>query len=157
MRLLLAIDGSMESTAAVRAVSRRPWPSDSRVRVLHVVDTVPGSPPKGIAVPSAPLAETSPWPVGTLGTDVLVREAAKRLTQTAIQALEACGLACETCVRDGAVGPGIVEEARAWNADLVVVGSRAHGAIMRFLLGSVASHVVQNAPCSVEVVRERRG
>ena len=38
-------------------------------------------------------------------------------------------------------------------ADLVVVGHKGGSALSRMLLGSVAQHVVANAPCSVLVVR----
>ena len=38
-------------------------------------------------------------------------------------------------------------------ADVVVVGSRGRGAIRRALMGSVSTHVVNNAPCPVVVVR----
>ena len=39
----------------------------------------------------------------------------------------------------------------------MVVASRGHGAIRRALLGSVSTHVVNNAPCPVIVVREHAG
>jgi nucleotide-binding universal stress UspA family protein len=38
-------------------------------------------------------------------------------------------------------------------ADLILVGSHGHGAIGRFLLGSVAQAVLRTATCSVEIVR----
>ena len=36
--------------------------------------------------------------------------------------------------------------------DLLVVGSRGHGAILRTMLGSVGSHVIRTCPCPVMVV-----
>jgi nucleotide-binding universal stress UspA family protein len=47
----------------------------------------------------------------------------------------------------------IVDEAKSWNADLIVVGSHGYGMWGRFLLGSVSQSVVSHAKCSVEVVR----
>ncbi|PKN59600.1 MAG: universal stress protein, partial [Deltaproteobacteria bacterium HGW-Deltaproteobacteria-11] len=47
----------------------------------------------------------------------------------------------------------ILDEAENWGADLIIVGSRGHGAVRRFLLGSVSFAVALNAPCSVEIVR----
>jgi len=41
----------------------------------------------------------------------------------------------------------------AEGADLLVVGSRGHGTFAAALLGSVAQHCVQHAPCPVVVVR----
>ena len=40
----------------------------------------------------------------------------------------------------------------AGDAALVVVGSRGHGAMTGFLLGSVSQHVVSHAPCPVVIV-----
>jgi len=47
----------------------------------------------------------------------------------------------------------ILEEAKDWNADLIVVGSHGRRGLKRFLLGSVAEAVAMNAHCSVVVVR----
>jgi len=40
-------------------------------------------------------------------------------------------------------------------ADLLVVGSRGHGAFKGMMLGSVSTHCVSNASCPVVVVRHR--
>jgi nucleotide-binding universal stress UspA family protein len=60
-----------------------------------------------------------------------------------------------TKILDGLPADVIVEEARDWSADLIVVGSHGYGFMKRMLLGSVAGAVVANAPCSVHVVRSR--
>ncbi len=41
----------------------------------------------------------------------------------------------------------------AVRADLLVVGSRGHGALVGLLTGSVSEHVIAHAPCPVVVVR----
>lgn len=56
-------------------------------------------------------------------------------------------------VWEGDPGEAIVEAAAAEGADLIVVGSRGHGAVGRFLIGSVSDHVVRHATCPVMVVR----
>lgn len=38
MKILLAIDGSAYSEAAVTAVAQRPWPQQSEVRVITVLE-----------------------------------------------------------------------------------------------------------------------
>ena len=48
----------------------------------------------------------------------------------------------------------IVEEAAAWSADLVVLGSRGLTGLSRFVLGSVARNVLQSTQSSVLIVRE---
>lgn len=47
----------------------------------------------------------------------------------------------------------IVEGARSWRADLIVIGSHGRGGVERLLLGSVAESVVRHASCPVLVVR----
>jgi nucleotide-binding universal stress UspA family protein len=47
----------------------------------------------------------------------------------------------------------ILEEARRWDADLIIVGSHGRRGFKRFLLGSVSEAVAMKAHCSVVVVR----
>ena len=49
--------------------------------------------------------------------------------------------------------PAEVLVAAAVGADLLVVGSRGHGAMAGMLLGSVSEYVVAHAPCPVLVIR----
>lgn len=51
--------------------------------------------------------------------------------------------------------PAQVLLAAARGADLLVVGSRGHGAFAGMLLGSTAQHCVRHAPCPVLVVPSR--
>jgi nucleotide-binding universal stress UspA family protein len=69
--------------------------------------------------------------------------------------LEQNGLAIDKSVREGDPRHEIVDEAKRWPADLIVVGSHGYTGWKRWLLGSVAQSVVSHAPCSVEVVRKR--
>ena len=55
--------------------------------------------------------------------------------------------------RVGTPGPDLCRVAGELAADVVAVGSRGQGAIRRALLGSVSSHVIHHAPCSVMVTR----
>ena len=58
----------------------------------------------------------------------------------------------EVVVGEGSPAALLLEQAR--NVDLLVVGSRGHGAFAGMLLGSVSSHCVSHATCPVVVVRE---
>jgi nucleotide-binding universal stress UspA family protein len=60
------------------------------------------------------------------------------------------------CVRFGVPDEAIVHEARAWSADLLVLGTHRRRGAARFLLGSVAETVLRHAPCSVLVVPPTR-
>lgn len=60
-----------------------------------------------------------------------------------------------TKIVEGIPKDAIVQEARDWGADLIVLGSPGYGRVRRVFLGSVACAVVAKAPCSVQVVRAK--
>ncbi|MBT3346614.1 MAG: universal stress protein [Gemmatimonadetes bacterium] len=60
----------------------------------------------------------------------------------------------ETRILPGLPGDEIVRQARKEKADLVVIGTRGHSGFKRFLLGSVADHVIRACPCPVLSLRD---
>ncbi|NOS69117.1 MAG: universal stress protein [Verrucomicrobia bacterium] len=60
-----------------------------------------------------------------------------------------------TLVRLGSPSREIIEAAESLPADLIVISTHGRTGLKHVLLGSVAEHVVQRAPCPVLVVRER--
>jgi nucleotide-binding universal stress UspA family protein len=45
--------------------------------------------------------------------------------------------------------------ARAWRADLIVLGAKGVASLGSIILGGTAEHVMKEAPCSVLTVRHR--
>ena len=76
---------------------------------------------------------------------------ARHSLQEAIEALDPA-LKASPWVVSGAAAEGILAVAREIHADLIVTGSRARGQVIRALLGSTSTELVQNAPCDVLVV-----
>lgn len=145
MKLLLAIDGSAHSEAPVREVATRPWPRGTQVRVLSVVEPSP-PPAYGPEVPFAVAA--APVELQRIlqnEADALVAQVASSLADEGLQAT--------SVVRSGDPKKVIVDEARVWGADLILVGSHGRTGLRRLFMGSVAESVLRHAPCSVEVVR----
>lgn len=64
------------------------------------------------------------------------------------------GVSVAAKVVPGRPWQGVVEEAQAWDADLIVVSTHGFTGFKHALLGSVAEKVVRHAPCPVLVVRE---
>lgn len=151
MRILLAIDGSEVSEVAVRTVNERPWPQGSVVRVLHVVE--PPYPPA--AAPWISSVSAMPAPLGAQDVQQRMLEHGRDLVRRTAEMLAARGLRTESETVMGDPREGILDQARDWQADLVVLGSRGNTGFRRWVLGSVAESVVRLAPCSVEVARER--
>lgn len=67
--------------------------------------------------------------------------------------LERPGVRMPLTVAAGDARAAIVGEATRLRADLVVVATRGHSRLGRWLFGSVADHVLGHAPCDVLVVR----
>jgi len=147
MRILVAIDGSEQSEAAVGEVARRHFPAESEVRVISVVN-----PPMPLSAES--LAISSGYH-GEL--EKIEREGARRAIEKAAlslrESLAGGSVKITTEVLSGSPKGVILEEAEAFGADLIVVGSHGRGMLERFLLGSVSQAVALHARCSVEIVR----
>lgn len=129
-RVLLATDGSETSAAAARALAERPWPEASEFKVVSVEE---------------------PWALKS--SRVRRDEQAQEAVSSAEQILASAGLNATGAVLSGNAKEAILDEARKWAADLVVVGSHGRRGFKRFLLGSVSEAVAMHAHCSVVVVR----
>jgi nucleotide-binding universal stress UspA family protein len=150
MKILLAIDGSPCSKTAVSEVARRPWPGDSQLRVVSVVE------------PPGALTAEPYMGVGGYFEEVerLKRRQAEEVLGAAASVVrEGAGtrlMDVSTEVLTGSPKRTIVEDAEAWGADLIVVGSHGYHTWERMLLGSVSQSVAAHALCSVEIVRCRK-
>lgn len=65
----------------------------------------------------------------------------------------AAHLAAHFEVAVGHAAEQIVRHAESWPADLIVVGHRGRTFFERWLIGSVAKHAINHAPCAVLVAR----
>ena len=143
MKILIGVDDSPHSRAAVEYVRKMTWPEGSTIQVLSVVRP-----------PVAMYAEAyvpAPTYVGQLN-----QETVRFHQETAAKAersLQGTGLKAEAKVLNGDPRGELVEAARAERADLLVVGSHGRTGMAKLLMGSVASYVVAHAPCSVMVVK----
>ncbi|MGO9452935.1 MAG: universal stress protein [Candidatus Binataceae bacterium] len=63
------------------------------------------------------------------------------------------GFKTEIKVETGDPAGTIVQQAGKLDADLVIIATHARKGIKRFLLGSVAEHVVRQCPCALLTVR----
>ncbi|MGE5179137.1 MAG: universal stress protein [Bacteroidota bacterium] len=141
MKVLIAVDDSPFSRAAVDYVKRAAWPSDTEFVVISACPPIWIGP--GEAVAADAIVELNRQ------QERYHRETAEK----AAASLQAAKLRATPRPLAGDPRHTIVEEARRDKADLVVVGSHGRSGVAKLLLGSVASHIVSHAPCSVLVVR----
>jgi len=151
MRILLAIDGSEHSEAAVEEVARRHFSADSEVRVISVVE------PATLLYGQGVNMSLGVNPSLYVEVEKTARERARAAVEKAAAKLRADEgsrqLNVTTEVISGSPKQLILEEAESFGADLIVVGSHGQGMLERFLLGSVSQAVALHARCSVEIVR----
>lgn len=135
VRILLALDGSPCSEAAVHAVATRMWPLGSEVRLLTVADSSNGA-------------------IGSNGLRNGGREWIEEFLGEATKTLRRLELVVSSKIEQGDPKRLVIVNAEEWGADSIFLGaSCAQKPFERFLLGSVATAVVSRAHCSVEVVR----
>jgi nucleotide-binding universal stress UspA family protein len=149
MKILLAVDGSAHSDAAVDEIVRQHFPADSEVRIISAVEPqmFPGTLAADAASMSMYYAEVEKAERDQ--ARVSVDKAAARLRANE----HTCRLSVTTDVIFGLPKQVILDEAERFGADLIVVGSHGQGVLERFLLGSVSQAVALHARCSVEIVR----
>ncbi len=80
-------------------------------------------------------------------------EAAKSLVARAERALRSAGVNVATAIVQGDPKSIILDDAKAWGADLIVLASHGRKGLERFMLGSVSEAVLRHAHCSVEIIR----
>lgn len=149
MKVIIAIDGSECSLAALESVVDRPWPQDTEFRVLSVVE-----PP----TPGYAEWHASYVPYLDQAQQELIKEI-QELVNERVEFLrrEFPHNPVDGKVVEGNIRDSIVRQAKEWNADFVVMGSHGRRGFQKFLLGSVAEAVVSRAPCSVEIIRTPAG
>jgi len=150
MNVLLAIDESIYSDAAISAVCKRFSPETARIRLVHVVEW-----PKGLAAPFS-FAEGPSAAECVLAVHDAMRNTGRELLKRGETHLRNAGFDVVSQLDDGDVRQVILDDAAAWPADVIVLGSHGRTGLNRLLLGSVSESVVRHAPCSVEIVREQR-
>ena len=143
VRIVIGVDGSPDSNAAVEAVYERTWPNGTQVRLVVVVDTV-------MAIPKDSESAELRW---IEVDDADKWEPVRQFFEQAAAKLRSAGVDAAVMIRRGNPKDQIIEEAESWGADCIFVGAKGLRGIERLLLGSVSSAVSAGALCSVEVVR----
>jgi len=150
VKVLLPIDGSEASIAAVQEVAHCQLPPGSAIELLYAIHS------RLPVIPDFP-----PWAVTIAAAH---GESIRAQTQHAPEVLAAVAKHLETHQRhatvvtktvEGVPKEEILREATAWGADRIVLGSHGRGRAQRAVLGSTASAVAAEAPCTVQIARPR--
>lgn len=141
LRILVCCDGSPASGEAIESLARHPLGNNAEIMLVSVHSLV------------------------TLFRQDVLQRMSEEWTREKQQAEEALTRSAEHLKNSGLpnvtvriresddVSTEILELARSWKADLIMVGSTGRSQIDRFLLGSVSKRIVRHSPCSVWIAR----
>jgi len=137
-RILVPVDGSGTSARGLEEAIKIGKLCGARLKLLHVVEQLIYAP--GLHADVAPL----------------MREEGERVLARARAQVEAAGLAVETKLFETQsirLAELVRNEARAWQAELVVIGTHGRRGMSRLLLGSDAEQVLRLSDTPVLLVR----
>jgi nucleotide-binding universal stress UspA family protein len=142
-RILVAVDGSDTSNAALQEAISLAKDRQAKLRIVHVVDEV------NLNVEGVGGMEAL-WEALRQSGQQILREAETRARNAGIEP-EIKLLEIQTLGHR--VADTVVQEAEAWLAELIVVGSHGRRGLHRLLLGSVAEGLARLSSKPVLLIR----
>ncbi len=140
--LLICTSGYVNSEAVIRNGAALAQAAQAKVTLLHVAESIPA-----MFTGLDEMEETLPE---LLQTDTPLARHLKWASEHLVQAQ----VLAELKLRWGIVLDEIIAEAQEGNYDLIVIGARAeYNVLSSLLMGQVTPKIIDNAPCSVLVVR----
>jgi nucleotide-binding universal stress UspA family protein len=158
MKLLIAYDGSDSADTAIDGLQRAGLPAEN-VEALVVSIGEVWLPPADEVGDDTFTSQTVPGLKEVRERAAQVMEEAEQLAQRGSKRVQQNfpGWQVSHEVRNGSPGFELLQVAREWSADLIVVGSHGHSALGRFVLGSVSQKVLTEASTSVHIGRPNPG
>jgi len=147
MKVLLALEQTRISEGAIQILSKLTLPAGSDLFLLHV-NPMPQQ-LSGLAKKRTPKLSQQ---VQAVQKNVL--DQARQFLGKVEKRLSSQDVSVYPIIKSGFPGEEILKTIQAKGIDLVVLGTRGFSKITGFLLGSVSQWVLQEAPCSVLVVRK---
>ncbi len=148
-RLIIAVDGSKTSEAAIDLLTKRSWMKVASIHLVTAIDSV---------VYTAFLSYDSYYPVVAMIAvpDGSSRPEAwiKKMHEEYKEKLEKYGLIVSSLIKEGEPKKVLLEETKIWGADCILMGAVGHSSLERLFMGSVSSAIAARAHCSVEIFRE---
>lgn len=143
-RILVPIDGSATSTQGLDEAIRLAALTGASLRLIHVVDALSFA--TGFEL------------YGVFSNDVypLMKEAGEKVLEQGKARAQASGVTVDSLLFDNLtsrLSDAVVDQVKAWGADLIVIGTHGRRGVGRLLLGSDAEQIVRTAPVPVLLVR----
>jgi nucleotide-binding universal stress UspA family protein len=142
MKILLAVDHSKYSEAALHMLIKQVRAEGTEVAVLHVMEVS--------------LADFESRATFETMRANRMRQA-NGLVERFAEELQQAGFATKTMVEEGDAKESIISFVERWKPDLIFVGSHGRRRFRRLALGGVAETIARHANCSVQIVRSQEG
>lgn len=142
-KILVAVDGSPASDRALSTALGVAKEGRSAVRLVSVADVMP---PAAIDPTFVDFGEYDKGARAVARAAIHHAESKAKVARVAAE-----GTVRKTLAHD--ISGEIVQEARRWGADLIVLGTHGRTGLARLFLGSVAEGVARHAPTAVLLVR----
>jgi nucleotide-binding universal stress UspA family protein len=138
-KILLPIEGQEDAESALRFLALHPFQQPIEVEVFTVW----------------PQPQLS-WPTTVGQSEILeaqaIEEAQERMKGITDRLVQ-MNVLCRAQVGIGDPAYAILEQAKASQADLLIMGTHGRGGLSRFLMGSVSHSVLHQTSCGVLIVR----
>ena len=136
-RILIAVEDFL-FTNEIETFLAQLQAAELELKILHVVD---------------PAEAVQAWPSSEYRTNAedLLKTMSKRLGE------KFPNYEIETLITEGKPKDSIVEEAKNWKAELILMGPHGRKGIGKWLLGSTSKAVIPLSPCNVVVLRPSKG
>jgi len=141
-KILCPVDFSGSCNLAVKYANELTLLFDSRLYMLHVVETLQGD--EHYMIPQITPQEIA---------EKIIKEAEERLNSMVKNIKKVPKIKTE--VRKGRAFVEIIKTARKDNIDLIIMGSHGRTGLPHVLIGSVAERVVRKAHCPVLIVKDK--
>ncbi len=142
MKTILApVDFSSATEAVIAAAHTLAQTMDGRIILLHAVQPPILTSDYGLAIDHLQEAVA-----------VSEKHAAKRMEELTAQLRSRMPEPVEMELANGSPMPAIIDCAKRFNADYIVMGSHGHTALYDLLVGSTTHGVLRKAPCPVVIV-----
>ena len=142
-RILVPVDGSGTAAKGLDEAIKIAKNQGSKIRIVHIVNEVLLGFTYNSAVYSKDLVDS-------------LRESGKKVLAQSETAVREAGRGPECKLVesvDGAAADFIIEQAKEWPADLIVLGTHGRRGLRRLAMGSDAEQVIRLSPVPVLLVR----
>ncbi|MDR3615807.1 MAG: universal stress protein [Candidatus Obscuribacterales bacterium] len=134
MKVLVAVDSSNRADSVIGALTASTWPENTHFHLITVIE------------------KTSSWDSqqqflhqGRLILDERLASLKNHFPTSVVDGE----------LLEGSAATTITNTAKQWGAELLVIGSHGDTGRRKPGLGSVAAHIANSAPCTIEIVKVR--